>query len=505
MQTCIREMLSQQETKDLVGELFSRIADHRGKVCQVLRGELLDRPEVALCVLVGLAAERPLESNFFPGILEGLLGSLGIAAAGESDPPQSSREGARCAWSAAMGEALSRTKPKGAKAPVPVELPPSLDPAHLEDFRERRWDLIPPPLADPLFIPGMARALFQAMRPPVVPQRSHTVDPQEAAPRSLGPPDGGSTLEAPKPTDPAPSIPQPGLPVPESSRSSDTNSGQTGEVDPEEAPPPHSLKVRLPLALLKRNHKTMEDGSQDGATPSKMQREPRAKEGETAWSTGSAGPSKADLSKAHFELYQKDRAEVRDVRAQILELDASDDVTQEVLDSSIVFRLRQAADESQSPAIIGDHWIDHLESEGRIAWCKPNDFSCEEGWLPLYTRAGITKYVSGVSSLIKTHGDSPLIAVIPPDMLFQLEREYVIHQLHKGECLSRITIYYGDGQRKQLAFCPYCGVMYENSAMAYSHARKHLGLTFLCGGCYKKCTGRPNISPNTGRSAMLAS
>ena len=149
------------------------------------------------------------------------------------------------------------------------------------------------------------------------------------------------------------------------------------------------------------------------------------------------------------------------------------------------------ADESHSPTIIGDHWIDHLESEGRIAQCKPNDFPGEEGWLPLYTRASITKYVSGVSSLIKTHGDSPLIAVIPPGMVFQLDREYVIHQLHEADCLSRITIYYGDSQRKQLAFCPYCGVMYENLAMAYSHARKHLGITFLCGGCYNKMYRAP--------------
>ena len=137
IRTHIQEMLSQQETRDLVRELFSWIADHRGKVCQVLQGELLSHLEVALRILVGLAAERPLESNFFPGILEGLLGSLGITAAGESDPPQSSHEGARRAWSTALGEALSWIKPKGAKVLVPVELPPSLDPAHLEDLCER--------------------------------------------------------------------------------------------------------------------------------------------------------------------------------------------------------------------------------------------------------------------------------------------------------------------------------------------------------------------------------
>ena len=106
-------------------------------------------------------------------------------------------------------------------------------------------------------------------------------------------------------------------------------------------------------------------------------------------------------------------------------------------------------------------------------------------------RAGITKYVSGMSSLIRTHRDSPLIAVMPLDMQFQLEREYVIRQLHEHDCLSRVTIYFGESQRKQLAFCPYCGVRNENVTTAYSHARKHLGISFLCGGCYNKIYRAP--------------
>ena len=289
--------------------------------------------------------------------------------------------------------------------------------------------------------------MFEAVRPPVVPKRSPAAGSQDVVPTPPGPVDGGSEPEASKPTDPAPSTSQPCLQVPESGNSSDTDSGRTEQVVPEEVPPPQSLKVRLPLALLKCSHETKAGGSKDGATPFKVRKEPGAEESETAWSTG---PSKADLSKAHFELYQKDRAEVRDIRAQILKLDDRDDVTQEVLDSSPIFQLRRVADESQSPTIIEDHWIDHLESKGRIAQCKPNDFQCEEEWLPLYTRASITKYVSGVSSLIKTHGDSPLIAVIPPGMAFQLEREYVIHQLHEADCLSRITIYYGDSHARRI-------------------------------------------------------
>ena len=121
-----------------------------------------------------------------------------------------------------------------------------------------------------------------------------------------------------------------------------------------------------------------------------------------------------------------------------------------------------------------------------MAECKPRDFKFGEGWLPLYTRTSVTKQISGLSTLLSSQGDSPLIAVIPPDFPFQYEWEYVIHQLHKSECLSRMSVYFGKGQQKQIAFCPYCGVMNENSAMAYSHMRKHLGITFLCGGCYGK-------------------
>ena len=227
----------------------------------------------------------------------------------------------------------------------------------------------------------------------------------------------------------------------------------------------------------------MTSSSKDGATPSKVQKELEADEAEA---TASTGPSEATLQQAQFELYEKDLPEVQEVRAWILGLDEGEEVTQQVLDSSPAFRLRRAVNETHRPTVIGAHWIDHLDNEGRIAKCKPHDFKFEDKWLPLYTRAGVTKQVSGLSSLLNSQGDSPLIAVIPPDMLFQYEREYVIHQLHEANCLSQVSVYYGENQQKQIAFCPYCGVMNENSVTAYSHARKHLGITFLCGGCYGK-------------------
>ena len=125
IQSRLRELQSQRETKNLIEELSSRITDHRGRVRQLLRSKPLRHPEVVPLILVGLAADRPLESNFFPGLLEGLLGSLGIAASREGNPPTSSREGAGRTWSTAVREAISRIEQKEVEAPGAVGLPPA--------------------------------------------------------------------------------------------------------------------------------------------------------------------------------------------------------------------------------------------------------------------------------------------------------------------------------------------------------------------------------------------
>ena len=111
--------------------------DHQGRVCPLLCSEPLRHPKVVLLILVGLAADRPLKSNFFPGLLEGLLGSLGIAASWEGNPPTSSCEGAGCTWSTAVCEAISWIEQK-VEAPGSVGLPPVLDLRYEEDFLKNK-------------------------------------------------------------------------------------------------------------------------------------------------------------------------------------------------------------------------------------------------------------------------------------------------------------------------------------------------------------------------------
>ena len=455
-----------QETKNLIGELSSRITDHRGRVRELLCSEPLRHPEVVPLIMVGLAVDRPLESNFFPGLLEGLLGSLGITAPGKGNPPTSSREGAGHAWSTAVHEAVSRIEQRDAEIPEAVGLPPSLDLHYEEAFLETQRHLIPPVFSDPLFIPGMAKAVFELAKPLVVskvlPLAHHRVAPSAPPqPESSGPKQGIL-----KSGEPIPSTSQPTPQVQEQiSEASNTNSDGADEPPPEKEPPRRCLKVRLPLKLLKHCHQTTASSSKDGVTPSKVWKEPEVEEAEVGTLTG---PSEAALQKAQFEVYQKDLPEVQDVCAWILDLQEGKVVTQQVLYSSPTFCLRWAADETHSPIIIGEHWIDHLDAGGHIAKCKPHDFRFRDEWLPLYTRAGVTRYVFGLSSLLRTQGDSPLIAVIPQDMLFQSDREYVIHKLHEEDCLSWVTLYYGKNLRKQVAFCPYCGVMNKNTTTAYS-------------------------------------
>ena len=198
-----------------------------------------------------LAADRPLESNFFPGLLEGLLGSLGIAASGEGNPPTSSHEGAGRAWSTAMREAISRIEQKGVKALGAVGLPPGLDLHYEEDFFEKRRHQIPPIFSDPLFIPNMAKAVFKVVKPPVVLKVLPSASSHEVPSTPHQPEDGGPELEVSKPEESIPSTPQPSQWVQEQiSEASNTDSDKADEPIPEEEQPRRSLKVRLPLQLL---------------------------------------------------------------------------------------------------------------------------------------------------------------------------------------------------------------------------------------------------------------
>ena len=106
---------------------------------------------------------------------------------------------------------------------------------------------------------------------------------------------GGPEQQVLKSEEPVPSTSQSTPEVQEQiSEASNTDSDGADEPPPEREPPRRTLKVRLPLKLLKHGHQTTVSGSKDGVTPSKVHKEPEAKEAEVGTPTG---PSEAALQK----------------------------------------------------------------------------------------------------------------------------------------------------------------------------------------------------------------
>ena len=116
-------------------------------------------------VLIGLVAHQSLEANFFPGILEGLVGRHGLVPLGVTDPPPSVREGAACHWAATLKEAFQRMEgreidPRQVTSPV---VPHGLHLDYDLDFRTRRVDDVAPALTSPL-LPSLVGNICQLER-----------------------------------------------------------------------------------------------------------------------------------------------------------------------------------------------------------------------------------------------------------------------------------------------------------------------------------------------------
>ena len=124
------------------------------------------------------------------------------------------------------------------------------------------------------------------------------------------------------------------------------------------------------------------------------------------------------------------------MRVKILGLGDETKPSREDIDSSPIFTLRRAADELRAPTIIGQHLIPYFEEKGPLADCPPKDFSYPDGWLPLYTRAGVLEHVSNLEHVLNKEKSSPLIAVVLPEVEFDFDKEFIITQVHKAECLN---------------------------------------------------------------------
>ena len=86
LQSHLQEISSQTESWELMEGLTRKLSAYASRVQELVRVPELAEEEVSHQVLVGLATDQPLEANFFPGILEGVAGRLGLVPPGVPDP-----------------------------------------------------------------------------------------------------------------------------------------------------------------------------------------------------------------------------------------------------------------------------------------------------------------------------------------------------------------------------------------------------------------------------------
>ena len=173
------------------------------------------------------------------------------------------------------------------------------------------------------------------------------------------------------------------------------------------------------------------------------------------------------------------------VRCSLLGLQTGAMPSKEDIDTLEHFIPRAAVLEPEPPEVITDHWLPILWEQGLFAECNPNQFTAAVDWVPLYTPDGLEKHLLVALSPFVNAGPPSLTAVVPLEFRVGTDREFLLTNFHQHECLVRQSISIG-GRHRQLAFCPYCGVINENSETTLSHTRKHLDLLFVCGGCYSK-------------------
>ena len=192
-----------------------------------------------------------------------------------------------------------------------------------------------------------------------------------------------------------------------------------------------------------------------------------------------------DILHKRYETFTADNDWVQHVRGSLPGLEDGATPSKEDINTSEHFVPQAAASELEPPEVVANHWLPILREEGYLVECHPNQFTAVEDWVPLYILEGLEKHLlAAPSALVSTELPS-LTAMVPPQIRMGMDREFLFTSFHRHECLVRQSINIGRKCR-QLAFCPYCGVVNENSETALSHMRKHLDLLFICGGCYAK-------------------
>ena len=208
------------------------------------------------------------------------------------------------------------------------------------------------------------------------------------------------------------------------------------------------------------------------------------------------GMMEKDLLPRRHEVFTSDYEQVQHVRGRLLRLEANDSPSKSQIDHSSHFRLRTAASKTKPPEVVVEHWLNILRQDGILVECPPGQFTAPEDWILLYTNVGLQHYLPAALSAFQNQGVPSLIAVTPPDFHVSSDKEFLLSNFHQHVCLVRQSFNIV-GRHRQLAFCPYCRVINENSNTAISHVRKHLDLQFVLEVAFPKAFSMDWLSTNT--------
>ena len=169
LQRCLQEIGSPMETRELMERLTRRMKPHASQVQELVSMPKLAH-EVALRVVVGQAATLPLDTNVLTGVLEGLIGRLGLSPPGTTGPPVLAREGISRQWASTIREAVLKTEGRAfhARLVTPNILPPGLWLDRDLSLDAGELDVMAPVLT-PALLSGLAANIVGLERPRALP------------------------------------------------------------------------------------------------------------------------------------------------------------------------------------------------------------------------------------------------------------------------------------------------------------------------------------------------
>ena len=498
MNARLQELSSRSELPDLIGEAARLMDRHNNRVWELVQNPDLGLSDVYSRVLVGLLAWQPIEANLFPGILEGLAGNLGLSPAGTVNPPRSRQEGVMRRWATTLRQAAydpSDTGQGSASSTTPQGL-------HLDysmEFRSQRVGDIPPALMSSLLpsFPFLEKPRpGEPPSPPAAQQPEETDSPQSPLPDEEGEVDiqpHQQKMLVQFPFQKRKAVGPRGTPSKESTGrfgiSSDKEDDSVVTIS-DDGSDPNGASTSTGRTVPTSRRKRSREGGPSDAPPMKKP----ADRDETAPQQEQSLPAEtmeAVLIATRNELYGKDYPPVQEVRAHLLGLDPDITPTDAQINASPRFALRPAVVERDAPDIVTDHWMPYLEENDRLADCPPEEFKATEGWVPLYTPEKLEEHLPAALSAFGSAKPPRLTAVVPPNFPLGMDKEFMLTSFHLRACLRRASLTVS-GKRRQVTFCPYCGITNDNAETGLNHIRKHLEMMLVCGGCHTKsvCLGQ---------------